>query len=368
MKLQKVEQTTKDAIKKQKSNKRGDKCLVKFTSSNGSVYGSLTLDIRKAGDYSQPIPVAVRVCHGGQKAFLRLGRAYTLQEWLDICEYEKTGRRVQMVERDEMKNQMEKIRQLINELIDTNTFSLRKLQDIYQGKKDENTTIYSIWEEYMQGKLNEGKAGSARCNKDVYRRFVKDMGTDVAFADIDKAFVQEWVKRMKKSDLGVTTIAIGLRSFRTIVNICISRGLVKGDTKEMFKDSGYNKSQSRKHEFLDTATMRMLYDFWKKDEAVDENGHELYMPREKQAIFRDLGLFLFMYLGDGQNLADTLRLTYDDWYYSTHGKQMRFLRHKTRDRNESASEVIFPITPELKAILDKSSMVTNLAWVEECSR
>ena len=194
MKSQKAEQTTKDAIKKQKSNKRGDKCLVKFMSSNGSVYGSLTLYIRKAGDYSQPIPVAVRVCHGGQKVFLRLGRAYTLQEWLDICEYEKTGRRVQLSERDEMKGQMEKIRQLVNNLIDTNIFSLRKLQDIYQGKKDDNTTIYSIWEEYMQGKLNEGKAGSARCNKDVYRLFVKDMGTDVAFADIDKAFVQEWVK------------------------------------------------------------------------------------------------------------------------------------------------------------------------------
>ena len=102
MKSQKAEQTTKDAIKEQKSNKRGDKCLARFTSSNGSVYGSLTLDIRKAGDYSQPIPVAVRVCHGGQKAFLRLGRAYTLQEWLDICEYEKTGRRVQMAERDEI--------------------------------------------------------------------------------------------------------------------------------------------------------------------------------------------------------------------------------------------------------------------------
>lgn len=119
---------------------------------------------------------------------------------------------------------------------------------------------------------------------------------------------------MKKAGLSVTAIAIGLRSFRTIVNSCISRGLIKGDTKEMFKDSGYNKSQSRKHEFLDTATMRKLYDFWKKDEAVDEDGHELYMLREKQAIFRDLGLFLFMYLGDGQNLADTLRLTYDDWY------------------------------------------------------
>ena len=29
------------------------------------------------------------------------------------------------------------------------------------------------------------------------------------------------------------------------------------------------------------------------------------------------------------------------------------MRHKTRDRNESASEVIFPVTPELQKIIDK---------------
>ena len=52
---------------------RGEKCMAKFTSSNGSVYGSLTLDIRKAGDYSQPLPVVVRIAHEGKKGFLRLG-------------------------------------------------------------------------------------------------------------------------------------------------------------------------------------------------------------------------------------------------------------------------------------------------------
>ena len=51
--------------------------------------------------------------------------------------------------------------------------------------------------------------------------------------------------------------------------------------------------------------------------------------------------------------AYTLRLEYDGWYFATHGKQLRFLRHKTRERNEDASEVIFPITPEIKKILDK---------------
>ena len=163
----------------------------------------------------------------------------------------------------------------------------------------------------------------------------------------------DWVKVMRQNDLSTTSIGISLRTFRTIVNICIDHGLIKGNTKEMFKDAGYNKVCSRKHEFLDVPTMKMLYDFWERDEAKDEKGKELFFPKEKHAVFRDLGLFLFMYLGDGQNLADTLRLTYDGWYFATHGKQLRFLRHKTRDRNESASEVIFPITPELQKIIDK---------------
>lgn len=60
-----------------------------------------------------------------------------------------------------------------------------------------------------------------------------------------------------------------------------------------------------------------------------------------------------MYLGDGQNLADTLRLTYDGMYTASKGKRLHFLRHKTMDRNESASEVIFPVTPELQKIIDK---------------
>ena len=115
----------------------------------------------------------------------------------------------------------------------------------------------------------------------------------------------------------------------------------------------YSYLYSRKHEFLDVTTMKQLFDFWEKEEAKDENGRELYPPKAKHALFRDLGLFLFMYLGDGQNLADTLRLEYDEWYFATHGKQLRFLRHKTRERNEDASEVIFPITPEIKKILDK---------------
>lgn len=355
MKLEKnkAKESQNSALNSSSKGSRGEKCLAKFTSSNGSVFGSLILDIRKAGDYSQPLPVAVRIAYEGKKAFLRLGEKYTMEEWIQLCDYEKTGRRIQLAERNELKALMEKIKDLTNQLISEGTFSIKRLQDRYQGKKDDTTSIYRIWDEYLQEKTDSGKAGTARVGRDVRNRFVKDNGENVEFSDIDSSFIQNWTAVMKKDGLSITYIGIVLRTFRTIVNIAISRNLINGSTKDMFKDSGYNKKTSRKHEFLDVTTMSQLYDFWEKYEAKDENGRELYPPKAKQALFRDLGLFLFMYLGDGQNLADTLRLEYDGWYFATHGKQLRFLRHKTRERNEDASEVIFPITPEIKKILDK---------------
>ena len=53
-------------------------------------------------------------------------------------------------------------------------------------------------------------------------------------------------------------------------------------------------------------------------------------------------------------------MTYDELYYATHGKQLRFLRHKIRERNESASEVIFPVTPEIQEILNRYGNVPKL--------
>lgn len=333
---------------------RGEKCLAKFTSSNGSVYGSITVDIRKAGDYSKPLPVAIRICHDGKKAFLRLGEKYMMDDWIQLCEYEKSGRRVHLAEREEMKAIMNKVKDLTNQLISEGSFSLQKLQERYQGKKDDSTSIYKIWDEYIQEKTEKDYIGTASVGRDCRNRFIKDNGENVEFADIDHTFIQEWETKMKNDpNVSVSYAGINLRTFRTIVNIAIKRNLINGSTKEMFKGTGYNKKASRKHQFLDVTSMRLLYDFWKKGDVKDKNGKSLYPKRVKDALFRDLGLFLFMYLGDGQNLADTLRLKYGDWYYATHGKQFQFFRYKTEERNEEASEVIFPVMPEIKMILDR---------------
>lgn len=331
------------------------------------VYVSLTIDIRKwtvtkrdeAGrptehDQSQLLPIVLRVTKESKRLYLPVGEKYTWNEWLDMCKHEQSTRvRADSEKRANLKKHIANIKPLVYELVDAGAFSLSRMKDRYNGIVEDNVTIYSIWDEVIQHKRDIDKAGTARCNKDVRNRFIRDMGKEVVFGDIDRDLILKWIERMKKRGLTVTTVGISLRTFRAIVNVCIDRKLIKGDTKEMFKDTGYNMMDSRKEDFLDVPTMRELYDFWEKGEAKDENGKELFAPKEKNAIFRDLGLFLFMYLGDGQNLADTLRLEYDGWYFSTHGKQLRFLRHKTKDRNRDDSEVVFPVTPEIQQILDR---------------
>lgn len=331
------------------------------------VYVSLTIDIRKwtvtkrdeAGrptehDQSQLLPIVLRVTKESKRLYLPVGEKCTWNEWLEMCKHEQSTRvRADSEKRANLKKHIANIKPLVYELVDAGAFSLSRMKDRYNGIVEDNVTIYSIWDEVIQHKRDIDKAGTARCNKDVRNRFARDMGKEVVFGDIDRDFILKWIERMKKRGLTVTTVGISLRTFRAIVNVCIDRKLIKGDTKEMFKDTGYNMMDSRKEDFLDVPTIRQLYDFWEKGEAKDENGKELFTPKEKNAIFRDLGLFLFMYLGDGQNLADTLRLEYDGWYFSTHGKQLRFLRHKTKDRNRDDSEVVFPVTPEIQKILDR---------------
>ena len=90
----KAKQSQNSASNSPSKGSRGEKCLAKFTSSNGSVFGSLILDIRKAGDYSQSLPVAVRIAYEGKKAFLRVGEKYTMEEWIQLCDYEKINHHV----------------------------------------------------------------------------------------------------------------------------------------------------------------------------------------------------------------------------------------------------------------------------------
>ena len=315
------------------------------------IYVSLTIDIRKwavtkrdeAGhplehDQLQELPIVLRIAKDSKRLYLPIGEKCKWNNWLEMCKHEQSTRvRSDSEKRAQLKKHITNLKPIVYEMADAGTFSLARIKDRYNGISNDDVTIYTIWDEYIQEKKNEGEFGTAGVGKDTRNRFIKDNGKEVKFSDINFDFVQNWVKTMQDAELSSTYIGINLRTFRTMVNRAIRKGYVKDNTEEMFKDSGYNQMESRKDCFM----------------SVDENGKELFIPRDKNALFRDLGLFLFMYFANGQNLADTLRLEYDNLYFSSQGQQLRFQRHKTKRRSKGSSEVLFPVTPEVQKIIER---------------
>ena len=318
------------------------------------IYVSLTIDIRKwavtkrdeAGhplehDQLQELPIVLRIAKDSKRLYLPIGEKCKWNNWLEMCKHEQSTRvRSDSEKRAQLKKHITNLKPIVYEMADAGTFSLARIKDRYNGISNDDVTIYTIWDEYIQEKKNEGEFGTAGVGKDTRNRFIKDNGKEVKFSDINFDFVQNWVKTMQDAELSST-------------NRAIRKGYVKDNTEEMFKDSGYNQMESRKDCFMSVTVFQQLYEFWEKGEAKDENGKELFIPRDKNALFRDLGLFLFMYFANGQNLADTLRLEYDNLYFSSQGQQLRFQRHKTKRRSKGSSEVLFPVTPEVQKIIER---------------
>ena len=109
MKNEKLNFTDVGKLGTRKYSHRGVSSLAKFISANGNVYGTLALDTRRGtDDAAQELPVAIRVAHNGKTIYLRIGKKYTMEEWLELCECEKQGRNKKAAERKELKTLMER--------------------------------------------------------------------------------------------------------------------------------------------------------------------------------------------------------------------------------------------------------------------
>jgi len=199
---------------KKKYEDTGKTSLAKFKSFNGTVVGTIMLDPRHMkAERNELIPVVIRIASGGRKTYLNMGNMYSLKEWVDLCECEKQTRNKKAAERQELKAVMSKVEMMVNELVENNTFTFQRLQDLFKGKKEVDTrSIYTIWEQYIKDKLEEGRTGTARSNFDTMKRFIKDKGTKVTFDQIDRNFILKWSKKMKISGLSAFYELLGQSS------------------------------------------------------------------------------------------------------------------------------------------------------------
>ena len=323
-----------------------------FTARISNCTMSIALDVRHPK--GETYPVCVRYCINTKRMYHPIGDYCTSEDFTAIMNTESTRGRISetkksyAIQKKKWESDFENYRERLESLASTSVVTLDNIRISLTGKSA-SVSFISVWEEIINGR----KAGTAASYEGALKSFIKETGftNEKGFA-VGKEVIHKWVQKMTDDGKSKATIGIYLRACRVVYKECISRGyILQADYPFSDRDAdkvSIPKGKSRRQECLSIEQMTELYQIFAQKDYPENWGDEY-----NKGLHISLGLFLFQYLGNGMNMADVARITYNTHYVQNKGKSLLFNRTKTKDRTDDDSEVIVPITPALKKIIDE---------------
>jgi len=220
-----------------------------------------------------------------------------------------------------------------------NVLTPESIKLFLKGKAE--ISFLQLWQQVNNSK----KLGTKISYEQGRTSFMKYVG-DTDRSMITEEDVRKWVSGMEKDGLSEATIGMYLRSCKVAWKEAERKGLVSAEAYPFAKGKiRIPKGRTRRRQRLSVDQMTILYEI-----LLNRNYPDGWKEDQIEKTHRALGLFLFQYLGNGCNLADAAYLRYGGDYIESGGKIFVFERRKTEGRSQQ--EVVIPITPYLKAVLD----------------
>ena len=301
------------------------------------VFFALMLDKRfkKAdGKYN----VSVRVTNDYRRQYIATGVTATEEEFDKMLRANK-GEWFEVRKKSEAV--FDRVLDAASALIDANEFSFSALHGKI-SRKTSFSTLLGIGRNKVDELGREGKIKTA----EVYRNALSKIGElcgDVELVELDVSYMQKFIRKMKEEGLSDTTVSIYLRALRALCNYAIENEIMT-ERNYPFSRTGHDKSKARIPKgskrigfFLDIADVTKLYLYETDD------------PRKREAV----DLWLFSYLANGMNFIDMAFLRYGDEYFSTHGRELDFIRKKTESTTNSTIVIKIPVTAMLRNVMDR---------------
>ena len=349
------------------------KSMSLFKERNCSV--SIVLDSRTRRKNAYEFPLSLRFTIDRKFFYLTVGSSFTEKKFSDICNATKCKSENYKLQKEWKDTFVPKYKDVLSNLNKGGILTFEMVrqrimsEDVTLSEKEitKSQSFISIWEQVIKGfKTDDGGARftTAESYECALKSFKKILGTNtIKGFCISAAEIQKWKEGMHngvKDENGAivgkisdTTAGIYLRCCRAVWNRCVHEGYLKEvpypfSNKKEKRLVSIPKSAKRKQSFLNVNQMTELYDLF-----VSKKYPEHWSEEYTQRAHYSLGLFLAQYLCNGFNMADAGRLTYNSYYYQTNGKAFRFNRKKTSRRSADGSEVVVPIIPPLRYILDE---------------
>lgn len=226
-----------------------------------------------------------------------------------------------------------------------NSFSLVKANVIALAEKGEFTfdalnvrlsrttgdTINTAFQVKIDSLLKEERIGTMLYYDNILKNVEKFGGKQIPFDYI----TVDWLRRFEKfllKDKNHTTVGMHMRAIRAMMNLARKSGAIKESQYPFGKDRYEIKTGEGRKKAL---TLEQIAQILKYEDGKDTER------------YRDI--WFFMYLCNGINTADLVRLKYKNIVDG----EICYVRQKTANTTNTIKEIKAIITPEMQKIIDR---------------
>ena len=279
-------------------------------------------------------PVRIRVTYARRRQYYPTGKDLTADEWEILP---TTKARTLTAIRKDIENSYNIVRDTVEDLASSGGFTFDALND--RLKRGAGITLNAAFKAKIEDLRGQERVGSMLVYNVVMQGVERFAGNHVAMDIISV----EWVRRYEKFLLGEgksrTTIGIHMRHLRAILNDAYRCGLIK-EAQYPFGRGRYEIQAGEGRKMA--LTLEQIGQIARYDDG-----------NETTARYRDY--WLFLYLCNGINVADFVRLRYRDIVNG----EICFVRQKTEHTTKTRKEIHVVVVEQMQTIIDRWGNTPN---------
>ena len=273
------------------------------------------------------LPVKIRVTYARQRRYYPTGKDLTAEAWRMLP---STKNRQLVAVRKDIENSYTFIRNAVEELASTGNFSLDTLNS--RLKCAVNDTLNTAFRAKIDALQQSGRIGSMIVYSNVLNGIERFAGKAVKFENLSTGWLHRYESFLRNEGKSQTSIAIHMRHLRAILNGARQNGTIK--------EAQYPFGKGR-YEIQEGDGRKMAL-------TLEQIGQIAHYDDSSAATARYRDYWLFLYLCNGINMADFVKLRYRDIVNG----EICFVRQKTEHTTKTRKEIRVIITERMQAIID----------------
>ena len=278
---------------------------------------------KKDGRY----PVKIRVTYKRARQYYPTGKALTAEEWAVLSS--SKARNIIAVRKD-IENSYNVVRDTVEELANLGSFSFDNMN---KRLKSGDTTLNSAFLAKIAELKAQERIGTMMVYEVVLNGIKRFAGLHIPMDKITVEWLRRYEKFLAKEEKSTTTIGIHMRHIRAILNEACRNGIIK--------EAQYPFGRGR-YEIQAGEGRKMAL-------SLEQIGQIANYESGSEATTRYRDYWLFLYLCNGINVADFVKLRYRDIVNG----EICFVRQKTARTTKTRKEIRVVITERMQNIIDR---------------